>query len=375
MSIASPIVTAATVAAALLLAGGAGADGFQWLGEAVLDAGWPADEAPVGGLSGLSYDEGRDRFFAISDDGGRFGPARIYELAIELDGGRLPRGRSASPRGPGPLGPGRRGYSLGTLDPESLARTSEGRWIVASEGHARSGVPAALLEFGDDGRWRGEIELPRRYRPRKRKGVRHNEALESASISPDGRWLFTATESALVQDGPAATVSAGSSCRLLRFDLTTRRLRSTYLYPTEAIAVPPEGDAFAVNGLVDLLALDESRLLALERSYTAGAGNSVRLFLVDTSGAFDVSRVRRLGRKPRRAVRKILLLDVAALGVMPDNLEGMAFGPPLPDGRLTLLMIADDNFNPESQRNQVLAFALDPEVLERAAHAAGTKLD
>ncbi len=152
-------------------------------------------------------------------------------------------------------------------------------------------------------------------------------------------------------------------------------MRSTYLYLTEPIAVPPEGDAFAVNGLVDLLAIDESRLLALERSYTAGAGNSVRLFLVDTSGAFDVSRVRRLGRKPSRAVRKILLLDVAALGVMPDNLEGMAFGPPLPDGRLTLLMIADDNFNPESQRNQVLAFALDPAVLELAVDAAGTEPD
>ncbi len=145
----------------------------------------------------------------MSDDGGRFGQARIYELAIELDGGRLPRD-GARVRAVVPLsGPGGADYSSDTLDPESLARTPEGHWIVASEGHARSGVPAALLEFDDDGRWRGEIEVPRRYRPRKRKGVRHNEALESASISPDGRWLFTATESALVQDGPAATICGG----------------------------------------------------------------------------------------------------------------------------------------------------------------------
>jgi 3-phytase/alkaline phosphatase D len=363
-------------AAVLLAAIATGAEGLEWLGEGVLPRDPVGVAGPVGGLSGLSYDAERDVFFAVSDDGGRFGPARIYELNLRLDPGRRGKVSARVTEALGLSAQGGATYTGETVDPESLARTPAGKWIISSEGNAKAGVPAALIEFGDDGRWHGEIEIPRRYRPRKRKGIRHNAALESVSISPDGRWLFSATESALLQDGPEATVSAGSPCRLLRFDLSTRRLRSTYLYRTEPIAVPPLGDAFAVSGLVDLLALDESRLLALERSYTAGEGNSVKLFLVDLSEASDVSRVRRLGRaRGLLPASKRQLLDVAALGATPDNLEGMAFGPRLADGRLSLFLIADDNFNPESQSNQVLAFALDPAELERPAPATGEKKD
>lgn len=128
--------------------------------------------------------------------------------------------------------------------------------------------------------------------------------LESATVSPDGRWLFSATESALRQDGGEPTLIAGSTSRLLKFELGHRRVRAVFLYPVKPIAVAPRGDRFPVNGLVELLALDGDRLLALERSYTAGAGNTVRL-----------------------------LLDLATLGIEPDNVEGMAFGPPLADGR------------------------------------------
>lgn len=375
MSLARSIVPAASAVAAVLSAVGAQAGGLEWLGEAVLARDAVEVAAPVGGLSGLSYEAESDRFFAVSDDGGDYGPARVYALSLRLEGGRLHENGTRVTGAFELSGPAGAAYTGETIDPESLARTPAGHWIVASEGNARAGVPAALIEFGGDGRWLGEVEIPRRYRPRKRKGVRHNAALESASISPDGRWLFSATESALIQDGPAATVEAGSRSRLLRFDLATRRLQSSYLYLTEPIAIAPTGDAFAVNGLVDLLALDGTRIVALERSYTAGEGNVVRLFLVDLSEASDVSRVRRLGRAPDlRPARKRLLLDVAALGVTPDNLEGMAFGPRLPDGRLSLFVIADDNFNPDSQRNQVLAFALDPALLECPA-SPGAKTD
>jgi hypothetical protein len=34
------------------------------------------------------------------------------------------------------------------------------------------------------------------------------------------------------------------------------------------------------------------------------------------------------------------------LGIEPDNLEGMAFGPALPDGRLPLVLVSDNNFDP-----------------------------
>lgn len=43
------------------------------------------------------------------------------------------------------------------------------------------------------------------------------------------------------------------------------------------------------------------------------------------------------------------------LGIPIDNIEGMTFGPPLPDGRQTLLIVSDNNFSPE-QFTQFVAF-------------------
>jgi 3-phytase/alkaline phosphatase D len=353
-------ISAWTVLSLALAVGAGHASGpaqFDLLGEAVVPAELQGSAAPVGGLSGLSCLPATGRCFAISDDHSQFAPARLYEVALELREGRLAvakavaettlRQADGSP------------FAHHTIDPESLARTAEGHWIVASEGWADSGLPAALLEFTDDGEWVGSLRLPRALRPREGAGVRHNQALESVAISPNGRWLFTATESALRQDGLEATPEAGSPSRLLKIDLATRRVAFTYLYLTEPIAETPEDGAFAVNGLVDLLALDGERLLALERSFTVGKGNTVRLFLVDLSS----SRARRGGRRAARLpVAKRLLLDVATLGVEPDNLEGMAFGPVLADGRRTLWLMADNNFNTAKQRSQVLALALGREL-------------
>ena len=50
------------------------------------------------------------------------------------------------------------------------------------------------------------------------------------------------------------------------------------------------------------------------------------------------------------------LLDLAVLGIRPDNVEGITFGPRLDDGRRTLVLISDDNFS-ERQKTQILAFA------------------
>ncbi len=352
------------LAAALLLGGAASlhAANIELLGEATVAREVPGVSAvgvsaPIGGLSAIVYDPTAESYYALSDDPGQFAPPRLYRLTFDLTDGALTEGeirvvsevelRTARDE---PI-PARR------VDPEGLARSPSGGWWVASEGHADAKVPPALIEFSAEGRWLGEMRLPRRLRPRRKAGVRHNLALESVTISPDGRWLFTATESALKQDGDPAGSTSGSPSRLLRFDLERRRHDASFVYWTEPLATPPAGDEFAVNGLVDLLALGNGRLLALERSYTAGHGNTVRLFEVDLTGADEVSRVRRLGRTRRSPVAKRLLVDIGTLGVQPDNLEGLTWGPELEDGRRTLVLVADDNFNPPEQRSQVIALA------------------
>jgi Esterase-like activity of phytase len=59
-----------------------------------------------------------------------------------------------------------------------------------------------------------------------------------------------------------------------------------------------------------------------------------------------------------------LLLDLDALGITLDNVEGMAIGPDLADGRRTLVLVSDNNFSP-AQFTQVLLFALLGEVENR----------
>jgi hypothetical protein len=46
------------------------------------------------------------------------------------------------------------------------------------------------------------------------------------------------------------------------------------------------------------------------------------------------------------------------LGIPIDNIEGMTFGPPLPDGRQTLIIVSDNNFSP-GQFTQFIVLAAD----------------
>jgi hypothetical protein len=60
-----------------------------------------------------------------------------------------------------------------------------------------------------------------------------------------------------------------------------------------------------------------------------------------------------------RPAEKTLLIDLDTLGIPLDNVEGMAFGPDLPDGRRSLILVSDNNFAP-AQFTQFLLFAVSP---------------
>lgn len=345
------------------------------LGEVRIAPGGSFLGTPLGGLSGIAYDPSTDRYHAVSDDRSQRAPARLYELAIALEDGRLEEGDVAftgvvtlTDRAGG-------AYPQGALDPEGIALGPSGTLFVSSEGATGAVPPVApwVAEFDPSGRWLREMPLPDYYLPGPDRGVRDNLALESLGASPSGALLFTGLENALLQDGPPAAASVGSPSRVLVWDLGAGEARAEYVYevaPWPAEPSPPT--AYADNGLVELVALDEGRTwIAMERSYAFGVGNTVRLFEVSAAGATDV-----LGRPalaggpatPNAAttpLAKRLVADVAALGIRPDNLEGMTWGPTLPDGRRTLVLVSDDNFNP-LQVTQLVALAVEV-VPDRAA--------
>ena len=307
----------------------------------------------------MAYDERRGVFYAFSDDPGN---VRFYTLRIGVSAG-VPavqilavttiRDASGQP------------FATATVDPEGLALTKDDTLVLTSEGFSNRLIDPWVREFSLDGRQLGVLPVPAAFLPGAGRGVRQNLGFESASTAPNGRFLFTGTEAALAQDGPPATLGAGSPARLLRYNLQTRTLDRQYLYWTDPIAeAPVPATNFAVSGLVELLPLNNQFLLAMERSFSVGApgtGNKIKLYSVALPGADDVNGFDSLatllgGIQP---VAKTLLLDLDALGLPLDNVEGMAFGPDLPDGRRSLVLVSDNNFAP-AQFTQFLLFAVSP---------------
>ena len=141
-----------------------------------------------------------------------------------------------------------------------------------------------------------------------------------------------------------------------------------YVYVTDPIAEPPvPATAFAVSGLVDLLPLNEQFLLALERSFSVGApgtGNTIGSTPSKVAGADDVNGVTRSAACVRSRSGCSSTCD--ALGLPLDNVEGMTFGPDLPDGRRSLLLVSDNNFSPAGF-TQFLLFALSPAEAQASA--------
>src|SRR5215207_101400 len=348
---------------------------LAYAGESTLAAGLTFEGTLVGGLSSITYDAARDRYYALSDAQPNLGqgPVRFYTLAVDTSDGALDAGdvqvvdvtvlTDAT------------GVPLqgGTVDPEGLTLTAQGTLIVTSEGFAvpATSTTAARLvapfvrEFTLAGRQIREVALPPYVTPDgATTGVRQNLGLESAAVTPDGRHLLTGFENALVQDGPASTLTTTSASRLLDIELTTGDVQGEYVYRDDRVGeAPVPAGAFTVNGLVELLPFNRRFGLAMERSFSVGAGNTIKLYRYALAGADDVAGVADLDlAAPVREASKTPVLDLDAVagseGLTLDNIEGMTLGPRLPDGSRALLLVSDNNFT-AGQVSQFLLFSAD----------------
>lgn len=321
-------------------------------------------ETTVGGISALTYDRQQDRFYALSDDRSRSAPARFYTLKLITDAAtaetRLDRvelqGVTFLRQENGQL------YPKDTLDPEGIALSPHQSVFISSEGITRQGIPAFVAEFDlKTGLRRRSLTVPERYLPNPpeaelRQGIVDNLGFEPLTLNPEGDRLFTATESALIQDADA-TDSEPMRSRLLHYWVGEPEsfLVSEHLYLLDPV---PAG-AIA-NGLVELTSIDSGgHFLSLERSYSPLTNPGAQIFQVATGGANDISQFQSL-KSPLngvRSVQKRLLLDLSQLRIPLGNLEGMALGPRLKDGTQSLLLVSDNNFNTE-QATQFLLFRL-----------------
>ena len=279
------------------------------------------------------------------------------------------------------------------FDPEGVAVGPNGTFFVSDEygpainefnrqGHLvrRIALPAKFLianPSGDVDAAGNSLEL---YPALNTSGRQANRGMEGLAITPDGRYLVGMMQNALIQDnGLNAAVPPGRvgvNTRLIKIDLRSGAT-SEFVYAVDGIS---QG-----RGVNDLLAINDHQFLAIERDNrslvptppnAAQIPNVKRIYKIDITGATDVSNVAQLPASAAQLlplgitpVTKSLFIDLLdpAYGVgggqtikdvIAEKIEGLAWGPDLPDGRHVLFVISDNDLYP-GRPTQVFAFAVD----------------
>ncbi|MBB3458318.1 hypothetical protein FHT86_006643 [Rhizobium sp. BK313] len=328
---------------------------LQFAGEFVIPTGTQFDGIEFGGISGLDFDPASNHYIAISDDRSEKAPARYYELSIDATAAGISDVKVLKTV----IFKDKNGQAFAkrAVDPEAIRLGKDGIYW-SSEGDAKQLLPPFVRVTGPDGSFKREFELPEGFAPTadKSTGIRDNLAFESLTFLPSGD-LIVGTESALEQDGPIADLTHGSLARIIRYDTANGKPKAEYAYTVAPIPQPPTaGTGWNDNGVSEMLALDEHRMLVIERGASPGYGNFAKVYMIDTDGATDISAIGSLASSDKSIVpvRKAQVLDMRAIGLTPDNIEGMTFAKGS-DGSDLLVFVADNNFS-KDQKTQFLAF-------------------
>ena len=320
-------------------------------------------------VSAITYDRQRDRLYALCNDRNQSAPVRFCTLKLTFNSTDDSAGIGFQTDIEAVTLTHKDGQTdtKGIIDTGGIAVTPQKTVFISSDITSDSIIPA-VQEFDiNSGQLLTSLPIPKRYLPDaidnniRTRGIQDNLGFTSLTLNPTGTIpasgepirLFTATESALVQD-KSPDEATGVKSRLLHYLIGYGPpvLIAEHLY-----LLDPTPSDVTSNGLVELLTLDQGgHFLSLERSKSP-SGFNAKLFQMTTGGATDTSRIDSLkgpinGIQP---VKKKLLLDLKNLGVSLSDLQGMTFGPRLPDGTRSLLLVGND---PAQQVTQFLLFRL-----------------
>ncbi|MCX5056909.1 esterase-like activity of phytase family protein [Streptomyces sp. NBC_00452] len=222
------------------------------------------------------------------------------------------------------------------LDSEGLVIDRDGTRLITSE------TEPSVRRYSRDGRILDRLPVPSSLLVAPAGRATSNQTFEGLTRLPGGHTLLASMENAI----------SGDSANIVRFQTWERtkgghfRLGAQYAYPIDSGLGVPE-----------VQATPDGRLLVLERGFTSGVGNTVRLYLADPRRATDTSGIENLtGQAGVRLIKKTLLADIVdcpSLGAtakqpqpnpLLDNIEGMAITGH-DKGRLKVLLVSDDNQN------------------------------
>lgn len=316
----------------------------------------------TGGLSGIDYNAAKDEYYLICDDRGNYNHPRFYTATIHIRDYRIDtvlfKSVTFLKDRAGNYYPSSREDPYHTPDPEAMRYnalkhtfvwTSEGERIVSPAKTILENP--AITETDPDGNYLDTFALPSQFIMKATEnGPRQNGVFEGIAFDKNYQYAFVSTEEPLYEDGPrAGTGDSSGTIRIIKYDMQTKRPVAQYAYRVEPVAYPPvTPSAYKINGISDILWTGKDRLLVIERSYSTGRiPCTIRLFEADLSKATDISSLGSLKDHPKvKMASKKLLLNMDELGILTDNIEGITFGPTLPNGKRSLVLVVDNNFNP-----------------------------
>jgi hypothetical protein len=207
-----------------------------------------------------------------------------------------------------------------------------------------------------------------------------NKGMEGLAIAPDGRTLFGAIQSPLLQDGG----TSGGFLRIVSLDLESGATKQ-FAYPLTNIGTAAKPKYPTVS---ELLAINDHEFLVDERDGNGLGDNSTakskKVYRIDLTGAADVSGITGEANLAPKAVTKTLFLDIVAVleahgfrgEDIPAKLEGLAFGEDVTIGcaRVHTLFVTNDNDfvgtvkdtnHPDGidNPNRFFVFGIDPSAL------------
>jgi hypothetical protein len=358
---------------ALLIAGGCGGSRgpiaffdkpiplLVWLGEFTRPSGTIYPQLPegakFGSVSGLAPDPVTQQWVGVIDE-------RDHSRIAWLDVTYGPKGLEVNPTRLLELraGPGVPERTATKADLESIIALPDGRFVMSEEGHIDAAThqvwQPALLQSTHDGIVTHVIDFPKAFQITgdNTTGLHDNQGFEGLAITPGGR-LIAGLEQPLIQDG-LTSFERGGPGRLIEFVKSgaTYKPGRQWRY---MISPTPRIENFDVtcgdgeNGLVELLALSETRLISMERACLM---TEDRQFTANAVQLFSVELV-------DNDARKTLLLNfdnvaprLSSALTRLENFEGLAFGP-IVNGEKTLLIVSDDNFR-KTQKTAFLLFGM-----------------
>ncbi|XAL99999.1 esterase-like activity of phytase family protein [Phycisphaeraceae bacterium D3-23] len=267
-------------------------------------------------LSGITF-LGGDQYLLVADQGGLLVSATI---AIDLATGQF----ATTPT----LDSVTALAFTGGPDLEGIAYDPRDHSILVS-----NEADHTITRFdADDATLLGSVAVPAVYLQ-----AAGNRSLEALSMDPHGHTLWTSNEEALTVDGPLATDSEGTLVRLQQFD-AQGEASAQFAYRTDPHRA--SGASQARNGVADLIALPDGRVIVMERDLGGGILTfQNHFYLVDTTDATDTSDLDGLIGETFTAAEKTHLFTYSA-GF--SNYEGVTLGPRLDNGDYALVLVADD---------------------------------